>query len=134
MKKFFALLLCFVLCFTFLVGCGGDSSEPAPTDDGGEAAEPITIKIAHTDSSSRSTNTWAEWLGDYLEENAPGRFNVEVYSDGALGDTTDVIADRVEFLDRGDRSGSSSYSNPEPDMEDSIPGGFNKLTDDDIPF
>ncbi|MBQ4505824.1 MAG: single-stranded DNA-binding protein [Firmicutes bacterium] len=48
--------------------------------------------------------------------------------------TTDVIADRVEFLDRGDRSGSSSYSNPEPDMEDSIPGGFNKLTDDDIPF
>ncbi len=92
MKKFFALLLCFVLCFTFLVGCGGDSSEPAPTDEGGEAAEPITIKIAHTDSSSRSTNTWAEWLGDYLEENAPGRFNVEVYSDGALGDTTDVIA------------------------------------------
>lgn len=50
--------------------------------------------------------------------------------------TTDVVADRVEFLDRGDRSGggSSSYSNPEPDMEDRVPSGFEKLTDDDIPF
>ena len=93
MKKFLVLLLAFVLCFTFLAGCGGDSTEPEGTDDGGEAtAEPILIKIAHTDSSSRSTNTWAEWLGEYLEEQAPGHFKVEVYSDGALGDTTDVIA------------------------------------------
>ena len=88
MKKILVILLAFALCFTVLAGCGGGSSEPAAD----ESAEPITIKIAHTDSSSRSTNTWAEWLGEYLEENAPGRFNVEVYSDGQLGDTTDVIA------------------------------------------
>jgi len=88
MKKLLVILLAFVLCFTALAGCGGGSSEPAAE----ESTEPITIKIAHTDSSSRSTNTWAEWLGEYLEEQAPGRFKVEVYSDGQLGDTTDVIA------------------------------------------
>ena len=88
MKKILVILLACARCYTVLAGCGGGSSEPAAD----ESAEPITIKIAHTDSSSRSTNTWAEWLGEYLEENAPGRFNVEVYSDGQLGDTTDVIA------------------------------------------
>lgn len=91
MKKLLVLLLCLALCFTVLVGCGG-SSESESSDTPEDAGEPITIKIAHTDSSSRSTNTWAEWLGDYLEENAPGRFNIEVYPDGSLGDTTDVIA------------------------------------------
>ena len=64
MKKILVILLAFALCFTVLAGCGGGSSEPAAD----ESAEPITIKIAHTDSSSRSTNTWAEWLGEYLEE------------------------------------------------------------------
>lgn len=90
MKKILAILMVTVLCLTMLASCGG--GEPT-TDGGGETAgEPIEIKIAHTDSSSRSTNTWAVWLGEYLEENAPGRFKVEVFSDGALGDTTDVIA------------------------------------------
>ncbi len=88
MKRIIALLTVLTLCFTMLASCG-DKNTPAET--GGEA-EPIVIKIAHTDSSSRSTNTWAVWLGEYLEEKAPGRFKVEVYPDGSLGDTTDVIA------------------------------------------
>ncbi len=91
MKKLLVLLMAFVLCFS-MAACGGGSGggeEEGAADDGGE---PITIKIAHTDSSSRSTNTWAEWLGEYLEKEAPGRFKVEVYPDGQLGDTTDVIA------------------------------------------
>ena len=61
--------------------------------------------------------------------------------------TTDVVADRVEFLDKaGDRSeGGSSYGGGSYGSSDrgassdtfdggSIPGGFSKLTDDDIPF
>ena len=52
---------------------------------------PILIKIAHTDSSARSTHRWSIWLGKYLEEKAPGRFMVEVYPDGQLGDTTNLI-------------------------------------------
>ncbi len=59
--------------------------------------------------------------------------------------TTDVVADRVEFLDRGDRSesgssggnsygGASSESTSASSAFDDIPGGFSKLTEDDIPF
>ena len=60
---------------------------------GGTAlAEPIVIKIGHTDSATRSTHLWSVWLGDYLEEKAPGKFTVEVYPDGELGDTSELIA------------------------------------------
>lgn len=88
MKKILSLFAALLLIATTLFGCGGGASNTASVS----SDEPITIKIAHTDSSSRSTNTWAVWLGEYLEEKAPGRFNVEVYPDGQLGDTTDLIA------------------------------------------
>ena len=88
MKKLTALLLVVVLCFGLLAGCGSEGGS-----EGGDAAgEPITIKIAHTDSSSRSTHVWSEKIQGLLDESAPGRFVVEVYSDGQLGDTTDAIA------------------------------------------
>ena len=45
--------------------------------------------------------------------------------------TTDVLADRVEFLDRGDKSEGAS---PMQGGSDQLPDGFSKLTDDDIPF
>lgn len=85
MKKILTLVLVIVLCMTSLAACGGEGS-------GGDGDGPITIKIGHTDSSQRSTHVWAEWLGKYLEENAPGRFNIEVYSDGQLGDSPDLVA------------------------------------------
>lgn len=53
--------------------------------------------------------------------------------------TTEVVADRVEFLDRGDRTEGGSfggYSQPAPSQASSgkAPEGFEMLTDDDIPF
>jgi single-strand DNA-binding protein len=74
-----------------------------------------------------------------------GRIHTDSYEkDGRKIYTTEVYADRVEFLDRGDRSGGgSSYGGnsapsfdnaPAAPMDDPIPEGFNKLTDDDIPF
>ena len=53
---------------------------------------PVMIKIAHTDSATRSTHLWSVWLGEYLEERAPGKFVIEVYPDGELGDTSELIA------------------------------------------
>lgn len=86
MKKKLSLILTFVLIMGVMSGCGGVKDKKKASDD------VITVKIAHTDSSSRSTHKWAEWLGEYLEKEAPGRFKVEVYSDGSLGDTPDAIA------------------------------------------
>lgn len=51
--------------------------------------------------------------------------------DGATVYTTDVVADRVEFLEWGDKAGGGeSISRPEP----GIPEGFQALEDDDVPF
>lgn len=50
--------------------------------------------------------------------------------------TTDVIADRVEFLEWGDRNDRPSQGRParqEPTEAD-IPEGFQAIQDDDIPF
>ncbi len=65
-----------------------------------------------------------------------GRIQTGSYEkDGQKVYTTDVIADRVEFLDRGN-SGSESYTQKVDDnpFDDQVPAGLAKLTDDDIPF
>ena len=73
------------MVMSFAAGCASKEAE-APADG------PIVIKIGHTDSSQRSTHIWSEALGEYLEKEAPGRFKVEVYSDGQLGDTPDLVS------------------------------------------
>ena len=78
-KMWLALLIVIVLCL--MTGC----ASPKSSD------EPVLIKIGHTDSSTRSTHLWSVWLGEYLEANAPGKFVVEVYPDGELGDTSELI-------------------------------------------
>jgi single-strand DNA-binding protein len=70
-----------------------------------------------------------------------GRIQTGSYEkDGRRIYTTDVIADRVEFLgSRGDQSESSysqSFEAPASDADAPIetPAGFEKLTEEDIPF
>ena len=84
LKKILAFLCVLLLCT--LVGC-----KPEEYDN-----KPIAIKIAHTDSSTRSTHVWSVRLGEYLNEKAPGRFIVDVYPDGELGDTGELIEDLKE--------------------------------------
>ena len=58
--------------------------------------------------------------------------------EGATVYTTDVVANRVEFLEWRDKSQMTSESiekNKKPDYKDKeIPEGFQAITDDDIPF
>lgn len=84
MRKRF-LVLTVIIIGLLTTACGG--SGKGTTEDG-----KILIKIGHTDSSQRSTNTWSEALGEYLDKEAPGKFQVEVYSDGQLGDTPDLVS------------------------------------------
>jgi single-strand DNA-binding protein len=70
-----------------------------------------------------------------------GRIATNSYKnkEGATVYTTDVVADRVEFLEWGDKpekSGMPSGFKPEDENQDSqIPSGFQALEDDDdIPF
>lgn len=58
-----------------------------------------------------------------------GRLQTGSYEkDGRKVYTTDVVADRVEFIDWGDNAQRSAGSNNE------IPEGFQMIDDDDIPF
>ena len=59
-----------------------------------------------------------------------GRLQTGSYKnkDGATIYTTDVVADRVEFLEWGDRGELPAKS------ETDIPEGFQALEDDDVPF
>ncbi|WP_027399462.1 single-stranded DNA-binding protein [Anaerovorax odorimutans] len=71
-----------------------------------------------------------------------GRLQTGSYTnkDGITVYTTDVVADRVEFLQWGDKGGSGSMENGFQRQEDTkgavgIPEGFQALDDDDdIPF
>jgi len=60
-----------------------------------------------------------------------GRLQTGSYKnkDGATVYTTDVVADRVQFLEWGEKGGAPAKAH-EPD----IPEGFQALEDDDVPF
>lgn len=105
LKKLIALALTGVLSLSLLAGCSrpSDSANDNPpanaSGDPGAATtgetnteEPIVIKVGHTDSDTRSTHLWTVWVGEWLEEQAPGRFKVEVYPNGQLGDSPDMVA------------------------------------------
>ena len=91
-KKLIALLLIFVMIISLAIGCSRPGVSKENSNENKNEDSPITVKIGHTDSSTRSTHTWSVWLGEYLEEKAPGKFKVEVYPDGQLGDSPDMVA------------------------------------------
>ena len=80
-----------------------------------------------------------KYLGKGRLVGITGRIQTGSYEkDGKKVYTTEVLADRVEFLDRGDRAaegqqGGFSAQVSEP-AEPPAPEGFTQLTDDDIPF
>lgn len=66
-----------------------------------------------------------------------GRVQTGKYEkDGRTIYTTDILADRVEFLDWGDKSegGETKQSSGTSKSSSDVPEGFGTLTDDDIPF
>jgi len=66
-----------------------------------------------------------------------GRIQTGKYEkDGRTVYTTDVLADRVEFLDWGDKNEGADVAKPSTSTKPAsdVPEGFGTLTDDDIPF
>lgn len=147
MKKLVSLLILVTIFATLFSGCSPAAKEgesPQPPQENSTTTEKsngdtIVIKVGHTDSSSRSTHTWAVWLGEYLEEKAPGRFKVEVYPDGQLGDSPDLTAGillgtiQINFdmssvltSQAGDASNCIELPYLYPTYEDWITGTFEK--------
>ena len=91
-NKLLALLLIFVMTISLATGCSRPTNTKGNSNENKNEDSPIIVKIGHTDSSTRSTHVWSVWLGEYLEEKAPGKFKIEVYPDGQLGDSPDMVA------------------------------------------
>ena len=98
-KKILALTLAAAMSLALFSGCsrpsassGGNDNPSANNTGSTSSEEPIVVKIGHTDSDTRSTHKWSVWLGEWLEDQAPGRFKVEVYPNGQLGDSPDMVA------------------------------------------
>ena len=76
-----------------------------------------------------------KYLGKGRLVGIQGRIQTGSYEkDGRKVYTTEVLADRVEFLDRGDRSGGSAAQMGGAPSDNQTPDGFTEMTDDDIPF
>ena len=89
----------------------------------------------------------AEAVERYLKKGmqiaVTGRLHTDSYEkDGKKVFTTEVFADRIDFLEKKEsskESGSTTGSNKtqrsgEEQQQMDVPSGFDRLTDDDIPF
>ncbi|MDZ4131704.1 MAG: TRAP transporter substrate-binding protein [Dethiobacteria bacterium] len=89
--KVFALILVLFLLGFAAIGCGGgDSVAPAGDESVVTDEEPIIIRMAHTDTTARSTHVALEWLPEHMYEKTGGRVIVELYPDGQLGDDPEL--------------------------------------------
>ncbi|GMO54412.1 MAG: C4-dicarboxylate TRAP transporter substrate-binding protein [Termitinemataceae bacterium] len=84
MKKIFGFLLCFLLCVAFL-SCS--------KKDGGDGKK-IALQIAGTEAGTTPQSLAMFEVAKRLNES--GRFDVKVYTDGALGDTDDLVTQGLQ--------------------------------------
>ena len=82
----------------------------------------------------------AEFAERYLRQGTKiavtGRIQTGSYTnkDGVKVYTTDVVADRVEFVGNKEGNGGSAAPKGGNDMDMGIPEGFSALEDEDMPF
>lgn len=63
-----------------------------------------------------------------------GRIQTGSYEkDGHKVYTTDIVANRVEFLGGGEKAETTGTNEPDPRVEGGVPNGYQAI-DDDIPF
>ncbi|HHV64341.1 MAG TPA: TRAP transporter substrate-binding protein [Peptococcaceae bacterium] len=80
LKKLSVVLLCLVLTIT-LFGCGG-SNQPAKS--GGDATQPIKIKVACDNVSGGPWDAGFKEFMRLVEEKVPGKVEFQYYPDGQL--------------------------------------------------
>ena len=89
MKKFFALILALIMCFS-LVACGGGSDDAA-TDGGDAAVETKVLKVAVNRAITNPEGQTLQWISDELEARTEGRYKLEISPDAQLGDQAQTL-------------------------------------------
>lgn len=97
--KILALVLVFTLCASILAGCGSTEAPKteAPAQAATSAEQPVyKLKIAYNPpelTPETCTETCFSYsLRDYLNEHAPGAFDIELYPAAQLGTFSEMLA------------------------------------------
>ena len=96
MKKVLALAIIAVImvgCFTLLSGC---SSSPAPAPNKPAANAPAAagakiMKVASVNAKDRALSQGFYKFKQYLDAELPGAFDVQIFTDGVLGDDSRTL-------------------------------------------
>jgi tripartite ATP-independent transporter DctP family solute receptor len=74
-----------------IVGCGGDSKEPAPAETNGqEAVEKISIKLGHPYDERQPLHQGTVLFADLVAERTDGNVEVTVFPNSTLGSSRDL--------------------------------------------
>ncbi|MGJ9460351.1 TRAP transporter substrate-binding protein [Oceanobacillus sp. CF4.6] len=97
-KKLLALILVMFLATIVLVACGDedegttDSAEDSTdSNEGEENAEAITLRLAENHPEDYPTTVGDKEFAKLVEEKTDGRYKIEVYSGGQLGEESEVL-------------------------------------------
>lgn len=80
------IVLVVIICIGLLSGCGGNESKEAATTD-----KPTVIKAGHVLATSSPYHLGMEKLAELIEERTDGRYVMELYPNGQIGNERDMI-------------------------------------------
>jgi len=113
-KKLFGLLLTAVLAASFLTACGSKgnppaetSKEPAGAPAAAESAEPIVLRIGHSQGENSDWQLALEEFKKDLEARTENQIQVEIYPSDTLGNETDNITGIQQGVCEGVLSGET---------------------------
>lgn len=90
--KRLSILLVLLMSINLLAGCSSQPSTPeAPAEVDGGNQEVIEMTLAHSTAESTSMHYGQVKMKEYLEEKAPGRFNINIYPNAQLGGDREII-------------------------------------------
>jgi tripartite ATP-independent transporter DctP family solute receptor len=96
MKKFLALLMCVLLTFALLAGCGNsdktnNTSHNKNASNNTSSEESITLKLGHMSPLENNYNLLAEKFKALVEEKSNGRIKIQIYPQAQLGYDRDLL-------------------------------------------
>lgn len=99
MKKFLSLTLTAAMAMS-MVACGGAASEAASASGSAAqaGAEPVTLRLGHTQSTTHLISESADKFAAMVEEKTNGAVKIEVYPQETLGTNTEL----AEACSKGD--------------------------------
>ncbi len=92
MKKTILLAVSVLLVMALFVGCGGQTTAPAPSEE-----ETYNWRFAHEENNGSIQDLYVKEFARILNEKSGGRINIDIYPVGQIGDATQ----QCELLQNG---------------------------------